>query len=907
MGTTLPIPLAPPRRPTLQALPQPHPSPTPSPAPRWPIAHLALILGLWLAIFAAALVRPPLLDDADATHAQAAQAMLRTGDFTTLQVDGIRYLEKPPLPYWISALSLRLFASAGPSAGARSAFAIHFPLALTVLGLALLGYAWSRRAFDSNPAASALPNRTALYTALFVLTSAGVFLFTRIFIPDALLSLLLAFTLFAMLRTLEPSPEPSLEPAPHSGAPSSRSFTALRWAGMWPYAMWTALALAVLTKGLVALVFFFGTAFIFLLSTGERATLRQNLHRLHPVTGFLLFLAIAAPWHILAGLRNTGGANGHGFFWFYFVNEHFLRFLGRRIPRDYNKLPGYLYWSLHLVWLFPWSLFAPAAILYAWRRRSTFLPHRLHPATPLATASTLAPTSIPPTKLSSRPGQDGFIVLRSGETCSSFAAASTFTHRTVLLLSIFTALVLVFFSLSTNQEYYTFPVYLPLLMLLAAALAAIDSSHSAAHLAHQPVILREEPRSRSAAHLAHQAGILSEGTRDTLRGPQPNDPVAADPATTARTFSTSNSVANSLQRGDSFHRALTFSFAALTLLGLCIAAALGYGLWTARHLPFVADIGSLLAHRDVGGYTLSMSHFFDLTGPSFAALRLPATLAAVAFLFGPAIAWILYARRASEFRTPAYPQPRSLLFAPILTLALTSALFLIAAHLALERFAPLLSSETFATTIQSLERSGRIAPDSQVLIYGDQAFGSSIPFYLAQDDLAQDDLAQDDLPQDHLPQNDLPQDHLPQNDLPQDLLPQNYLAPGYLANDHLAPAAANLPQRPAYLANDHLAPAAANLSQRPAYLAPHAATPRVFLVDGRTTSMLFGSTFPDAPPIFLTHQQLLAQWGHGPRKLLFVPLEQRGTVDHLLGPHQFLLQETSGKALLTDRPLNPTP
>jgi hypothetical protein len=64
-------------------------------------------------------------------------------------------------------------------------------------------------------------------------------------------------------------------------------------------------------------------------------------------------LAIAAPWHILAGLRNTGGMDGHGFFWFYFVNEHVLRFLGRRIPRDYNKLPGYLYWSLNLVWLFP--------------------------------------------------------------------------------------------------------------------------------------------------------------------------------------------------------------------------------------------------------------------------------------------------------------------------------------------------------------------------------------------------------------------------------------------------------------------------------------------------------------------------------------------------------------------------
>src|ERR1700677_2770494 len=111
--------------------------------------------------------------------------------------------------------------------------------------------------------------------------------------------------------------------------------------------MWTALALAVLTKGLIALVFFFGTALVYLAITGEW---RQQ-RRLRPFTGVALFLLIAAPWHILASLRNTGGENGHGFFWFYFINEHFLRFLGKRYPMDYNKLPSSLFWSLHLVWL----------------------------------------------------------------------------------------------------------------------------------------------------------------------------------------------------------------------------------------------------------------------------------------------------------------------------------------------------------------------------------------------------------------------------------------------------------------------------------------------------------------------------------------------------------------------------
>jgi hypothetical protein len=212
----------------------------------------------------------------------------------------------------------------------------------------------------------------------------------------------------------------------------------------------------------------------------------------------------------------------------------------------------------------------------------------------------------------------------------------------------------------------------------------------------------------------------------------------------------------------------------------------------------VSEIGSLLAHRGVGDYTLSMSHFFDLTGPSFAALRLPAVLAAVGFASGPAIAWWLHQRRKEQ--------------AAVLVVAATSALFLVAAHIALVRFAPMLSSEEFAITIQQLEVSRRVAPDTQVMLYGDQAFGSSIPFYLRR---------------------------------------------------------------------------------------------QVLLVDGRSTSMLFGSTFADAPAIFVPSQQLSAQWGSGARKLLFVPLEQRDAVDRLLGTRAILIRELSGKALYTDRPLEP--
>jgi 4-amino-4-deoxy-L-arabinose transferase-like glycosyltransferase len=598
----------------------------------------SLLGSLWFILFFASLFSPPVLDDADGTHANAARQMLLSGDWITLRVNNVRYLEKAPLPYWIAAASFRVFGC--------NTFAAHLPQALAVLALMMLGVRWAREAFG---------DRAALYTGLGVLTSVGVFLFTRVFIPDVLLSLLLAVALYCFLRSIEPAA--ATEPGDRHLASEMSASTSL-----YPYAMWSALALAVLTKGLVALVFLFATVFVYLALTGNLC----NWRRLKPFTGIVLFLAIAAPWHILAGLRNTGGMNGHGFFWFYFINEHVLRFLGRRIPMDYNKLPGYLYWSLHLVWLFPWSLFAPVALVVGWRQRRN-------------------------------------------------AVNATEAARTTLLLGIFSGIVLVFFSLSTNQEYYTFPAYLPLLMLLAAALARAEDIYSEDHA-----------EARSA------------------------------------------------------RRRIGFAQAALTFLGVAIAAALAYGLWISRHLAPLPNVGDLLAHRGVGDYTLSMSSLFDLTGPSFAALRLPASLALAAFAIGPAVAWTLRTQRRHLAATA--------------TIALTSAVFLIAAHIAFARFAPMLSSQDFARRVQLLEASGTISRDNTLLLYGDQAYGSSIPFYL---------------------------------------------------------------NRPL---------------DRPA-----------LLVDGRSSSMLFGSTFPDARGLFLTPAELLAQWGTGPRKLLFVPLERRKDADRLLG------------------------
>ncbi len=687
--------------------------------------NAALILsGLWFLVFFCSLFTPPLLDDADATHAQAARAMATTGDFVTLKVDGIRYLEKAPLPYWVVAGSFKLFGF--------NTFAAHLPIALAVGLLMLLGHRWANQAFGA---------RTGFYTALGVLTSVGVFLFTRFLIPEVLLSLFLAAALFAFLKALGPVAVVLTESEVRIGEGQERP-SMIRDAGplFYPYVMWGSLALAVLTKGLVALVFFFGTALVYLVLTEEW----RGWRKLRLLDGGVLFLVIAAPWHVLAGLRNTGGDAGHGFFWFYFWNEHVLRFLGRRLPRDYNKMPGWLFWASQLIWMFPWTLFLPLGFAALWRRWS----HQKMLATS-ARADSSGPSSQAPgvavagiifvsglvLHLAFLPSLTlAFIAFTVAGRTMAGLSLSPFLRidpqqKTILLLSLFAGFVLLFFSISTNQEYYTFPAYLPILLLIGATITRAEQTYA-------------------------------------------TNPQA--------------------------QRWVTFAHATLAGLGGVISIALLYGLWGSRHLVFVPDIGAMLAHRGVGDYTLSTSHLFDLTAGAFAGLRLPAVLAIVAFLVGPLLAWWLRAQRRHLAATTA--------------IAFTSALFLIAAHVAFARFGPMLSSEAIAAKILELREQKAIAPDSRVMLYGDQAYGSSIPFYLGQ---------------------------------------------------------------------------------------------RVELVNGRSTSMWFGSTFADAPPIFVSGEELASAWGTGERKLLFIPEEKRDEVEALLKGRRLVeLKEISGKLLVTDRALD---
>ena len=249
-------------------------------------------------------------DDIDAAHALVAREMLQRHNYVIMYMDGIRYLIRAPMHFWMVAASYAMLG--------ESEFATRLPLALSMIGLVLMTFAFGRRF---------LSERAGLYGALAVATSVGMFIFTRVMIPEAIYALEFTAIFYLFLRSWTGSLDPR--------------------AGYWGAA--AVCALAMLTRGPIGLLFPAGVIFVFITLTRSWRRWRE----LHLLSSFAIFFAITAPWHILAGLRAPG------FYWAYFVNENINRALGTRLPHDYSAVPLWLWWLELFVWIFPWSLFAP--------------------------------------------------------------------------------------------------------------------------------------------------------------------------------------------------------------------------------------------------------------------------------------------------------------------------------------------------------------------------------------------------------------------------------------------------------------------------------------------------------------------------------------------------------------------
>ena len=410
-------------------------------AHRWNPRSVGLIVLAWLVLHIGGLFTPGLLDDVDSIYLEIAREMLRRHNYVTPYIDGIRFFDKPPLMYWLAAGSFHIF-------GVHD-WAGRLPLALLTLALLLATYALGLRLFAGvSPATH--PDRAALYSALALATCIGPYLYTRFYIPDIVVALWMTLAVHTFLIALDriqtrvPHDHPQRSegvivgslsaPAPKLIAHGSKLIAVqqdpLALVPCLTFAAVTALNL--LTKGFIGLVFPLAFVFLYLAITRQL----RLLPRFHLIPSTLVLLAIAAPWHILAALRNPPialpaglGLPAHaGWAWFYLYNEHIARFLSRRIPHDYGQVPIPLFWLLAAIWIFPWVAFLPGAI-------------RQH----------IREIRVPR------------------------------AHQTALTLLLWTGLILGFFTLSARQEYYSLPA-LPALALMAGCfLARADRECSVAN------------------------------------------------------------------------------------------------------------------------------------------------------------------------------------------------------------------------------------------------------------------------------------------------------------------------------------------------------------------------------------------------------------------------------------------
>lgn len=291
------------------------------------------LFGVWIVTQFLGIFSPPLLDDMDALHVEAAREMVTRHHYVTLYVDGIRYLDKPPLPYWLGAFSIHIF-------GVHD-WAVRLPLALSALALIFYVYYLARRLYGE---------KAGLYAGCVMATCVGPYVFTRFFIPDVMVALWLTISADLSLRMIQ-----SVEQKGRSEAWQAIAFACV-------------ITLGLLTKGLIGIVFPFGILFVYLLCVRKL----HYLLRMRLLLCLGVMLATALPWHILAAIRNPASGQAKGWFWFYFVNEQINRYLNKRIPRDYDKVPLFHFWALLLLWLLPWGVFLLGTGRNLWRDRSRF-------------------------------------------------------------------------------------------------------------------------------------------------------------------------------------------------------------------------------------------------------------------------------------------------------------------------------------------------------------------------------------------------------------------------------------------------------------------------------------------------------------------------------------------------------
>jgi len=255
--------------------------------------------------------RLTLLEPDEGRYAEIAREMLEKMDFITPHLNYVKYFEKPPLLYWLNALSLSLFG--------QNEFAVRFPSALAGLLGILLTYHIGRKIFG---------RREGLFSALVLGTSIGFLAQARINIIDMTLTFCLTASLGCFLIAVQDGEKRK---------------------GLYYHLFYLFSALAVLAKGLIGLVFPVAIIFLYVVFTRQWRLFREMRAR----TGVPLFLLVSAPWFICVSVKNPE------FVHFFFVHEHLERFL-TKVHGRYQ--PFWFFIPVLIGCMFPWSLFLPVTV-----------------------------------------------------------------------------------------------------------------------------------------------------------------------------------------------------------------------------------------------------------------------------------------------------------------------------------------------------------------------------------------------------------------------------------------------------------------------------------------------------------------------------------------------------------------
>ncbi len=291
---------------------------------RQPLQRDLAILTLLLAVFFGFMIgnRPLSVPD-EGRYVEIPREMVETGNYLTPRLNGVKYFEKPALFYWFEALSIKLFGICESTLRIWPAFfALFGCISVYVAGRRLFG------------------RRTGLVAAVVLATSILYYSMSRVIILDMPVTAFITAALLSFLIGM------------HEVPGVRRRFF------LWSFYIFC--ALAVLVKGLIGIVIPGMIISAWILILGEWRVLRT----MYLPSGLALFLLIAAPWHILIIRANPE------FFHFYFIQEHFLRYLTKMHGRYH---PVWFFIPIILVGLFPWSVFLMQAVRQnmpaTWRER----------------------------------------------------------------------------------------------------------------------------------------------------------------------------------------------------------------------------------------------------------------------------------------------------------------------------------------------------------------------------------------------------------------------------------------------------------------------------------------------------------------------------------------------------------